>query len=159
LFSNNKLVWGRDKIIGGYNILKTIYELSEGAYAPTKAHEYDAGFDIRTPKDVIVLAHDSAVIDTGVRVLIPNGYVGMLKSKSGLNCKNGIVSEGVIDAGYTGTIVAKLYNNSPYDKEFKSGDKITQLVILECPQFELVEGDVQKLETSRGENGFGSTGR
>lgn len=139
--------------------VKTIYELSEGAYAPTKAHEYDAGFDIRTPKDVIVPANGSAVIDTGVRVLIPNGYVGMLKSKSGLNCKNGIVSEGVIDAGYTGTIVAKLYNNSPYDKEFKAGDKITQLVFLECPRFILVEGDVQTLKTSRGNNGFGSTGR
>lgn len=139
--------------------METIYELSVGAYAPTKAHEYDAGFDIRTPEDVIVPAHGSVVIDTGVRVLIPNGYVGMLKSKSGLNCNNGIVSEGVIDAGYTGTIVVKLYNHSPYDKEFNSGDKVTQLVILECPQFELVEGDVQKLETSRGENGFGSTGR
>ena len=91
-------------------------KLDPGAYMPERAHVLDAGLDLRTPVDVVIPAGGSAVVDTGVHVAIPMGYVGMLKSKSGLNIKNGITSEGVIDAGYTGAIVAKLYNNGDDDK-------------------------------------------
>lgn len=132
--------------------------LDDGAYMPQKAHREDAGFDLRTPKDVIVFPESSVTIDTGVHVEIPFGYVGFLKSKSGLNVKNGIVSEGVIDCGYTGSIVAKLYNNSDNAKTFKDGDKITQLVILPAPDVEMVQVDRLE-ETERCDNGFGSTGR
>lgn len=132
--------------------------LDEGAFMPEKAHKLDAGFDLRTPEDVIVPPGGNAIIDTGVHVEIPEGYVGFLKSKSGLNVKNGIVSEGVIDAGYNGSIVAKLYNRHSVLKRFDKGDKITQLVILPIPEVEMVQ--VEKLEdTERGSNGFGSTGR
>lgn len=132
--------------------------LDNGAYMPQKAHKEDAGFDLRTPEDVIIFPNSSVTIDTGVHIEIPFGYVGFLKSKSGLYVKNGIVSEGVIDCGYTGSIVAKLYNNSDNAKTFKAGDKITQLVLLPIPDVELLQ--VEKLgETERGDNGFGSTGR
>lgn len=132
-------------------------KLDPGAYMPERAHVLDAGLDLRTPVDVVVPAGGSAVVDTGVHVAIPMGYVGMLKSKSGLNIKNGITSEGVIDAGYTGAIVAKLYNNGNEDKELKAGQKVTQLVVIPIatPELELVE---VLPETERGENGFGSTG-
>lgn len=86
--------------------------IDPGCYMPERAHEDDAGLDLRTPHDVVVPSFGSAVIDTGVHMQIPVGMVGMLKSKSGLNVKSGITSEGVIDAGYTGSIVAKLYNHS-----------------------------------------------
>lgn len=132
--------------------------LDKGAYMPEKAHKEDAGFDLRTPVDVLVLPHDSKIIDTGVHIEIPYGYVGFIKSKSGLNVNDGILCEGVIDSGYTGSIVAKLYNNSSHQKMFKAGDKITQIVILPIPEVEIVEAD--KLDaTDRGNNGFGSTGR
>ena len=91
-------------------------------------------------------------------VEIPKGYVGFLKSKSGLNIKDGITGEGVIDAGYTGSIKVKLYNNSFYLKKFKKGDKIIQLVILPIFTPELQKVD-KFAETERGDNGFGSTGR
>lgn len=132
-------------------------KLDPGAYMPERAHVLDAGLDLRTPVDVVVPAGGSAVVDTGVHVAIPMGYVGMLKSKSGLNIKNGITSEGVIDAGYTGAIVAKLYNNGNEDKELKEGQKVTQLVIIPIatPELELV---TDLPETERGGNGFGSTG-
>lgn len=132
-------------------------KLDPGAYMPERAHVLDAGLDLRTPVDVVVPAGGSAVVDTGVHVAIPMGYVGMLKSKSGLNIKNGITSEGVIDAGYTGAIIAKLYNNGNEDKELKAGQKVTQLVVIPIatPELELVE---VLPETERGENGFGSTG-
>lgn len=132
-------------------------KLDPGAYMPERAHVLDAGLDLRTPVDVVVPAGGSAVVDTGVHVAIPMGYVGMLKSKSGLNIKNGITSEGVIDAGYTGAIIAKLYNNGNEDKELKAGQKVTQLVIIPIatPELELV---TDLPETERGGNGFGSTG-
>lgn len=114
--------------------------LDDGAYMPEKAHEADAGFDIRTPSKVIIPARSSRIIATGVHVEIPYGYVGFLKSKSGLNVKSGILSEGVIDSGYTGSIVAKLYNQSSAIKVFEKGDKITQLVILPIPDVEMVGG-------------------
>lgn len=133
-------------------------KLGNGAYMPERAHDTDAGLDIRSPIAATVFPKDSVIIDTGVHIELPPNTVGMLKSKSGLNVKHDITSEGVIDVGYTGSIVVKLYNhgNKPYS--VKRGDKITQLVIMPIvyPSIELVE-DLE--ETERGNGGFGSTGR
>lgn len=134
-------------------------KLDDGSFCPTRAHEWDAGLDLYAMEEQIVPAKESAIFDTGVHIEIPRGYVGFLKSKSGLNVRHGITSEGVIDAGYTGSIVVKLYNNGGFDYKVERGDKISQLVLLPIitPEIELVE----KLfgVTERGENGFGSTGR
>lgn len=136
--------------------------LDEGAKMPTKAHELDAGFDLYLPKlpfeRYAIPSGHSLTVDTGVHIAIPKGYVGMIKSKSGLNVKDGIVCEGVIDAGYTGSIVVKAYNNSLIHKTFSAGEKITQLVILPIPEVELEQVDSLE-ETERGNNGFGSSGR
>lgn len=138
--------------------MKIKVKLDEGARMPTRAHETDAGLDIYARDEQIVPARESATFDTGVHIELPVGTVGMLKSKSGLNVKYGITSEGVIDVGYTGSIVVKLYNNSGFDYRVKAGDKITQLVILPIitPTPCLV-GSLE--ETERGDNGFGSSGR
>lgn len=133
-------------------------KLDEGAYMPERAHTTDAGADLRTPHDVIVPAKGSVVIDTGVHIELPPNTVGMLKSKSGLNVKHGITSEGVIDVGYTGSIAVKLYNHSDETCYIYAGEKISQLVVMPIltPSFELVD----ELEaTERGNGGFGSTGR
>lgn len=132
--------------------------LDYGSYLPERAHEADAGLDIRSPISLWLYAHDSVVIDTGIHIEIPKGYVGMLKSKSGLNVKHGITSEGVIDSGYTGSIKVKLFNHSSDVYKVEQGDKITQLVILPIltPDIEIVES---LEDTERGINGFGSTGR
>ena len=132
--------------------------LDEGAKMPTKAHLTDAGYDIYAREKQIVCAKESAIFDTGVYIELPPNTVGMLKSKSGLNVKHDITSEGVIDVGFTGSIKAKLYNHGTKPYQVLRGDKITQLVIFDCrfPDVEIVE----ELETTeRGENGFGSTGR
>lgn len=132
--------------------------LDNGAYMPERAHATDAGADLKTPHDVTVLPNSSVVIDTGVHIALPPNTVGMLKSKSGLNVKHGITSEGVIDVGYTGSIRVKLYNHSDKAYELKAGDKISQLVVMPIltPSFELVD-ELEK--TERGDGGFGSTGR
>lgn len=133
-------------------------KLDKGAYMPTRAHADDAGLDLYATERQIVPAKESAVFDTGVHIELPHGTVGMLKSKSGLNVKHGLTSEGVIDVGYTGSICVKLYNNSGYDYTVNKGDKISQLVILPIltPTLELVES---LEETERGDCGFGSTGK
>lgn len=132
--------------------------IDEGAFLPTRAHETDAGLDLYAMEGQIVPAKDSAIFNTGVHIELPPNTVGFVKSKSGLNVKHGITSEGVIDEGYTGSIVVKLYNHSGYDYKVNAGDKISQLVILPIvkPTLEVVES---LEETDRGNNGFGSSGR
>ena len=133
-------------------------KLDPGAYMPERAHSADAGYDLRSPVKGRLYAGEAVVIDTGVHVQIPTGFVGMLKSKSGLNVKHDIVGEGVIDSGYTGSIRVKLYNHGSGSYMIEVGDKISQLVILPIitPELELV---TVLEETERGCNGFGSTGR
>lgn len=133
-------------------------KLDPGAYMPERAHNADAGYDLRSPVKHRLYSGEAVVIDTGVHVQIPEGYVGMLKSKSGLNVRHDIVGEGVIDSGYTGSICVKLYNHGPQSYIIEAGDKISQLVILPIftPDLELVD---ELEETDRGNNGFGSTGR
>lgn len=107
--------------------------LDEGAIMPTRAHSADAGLDLYTPEGFMLLSFgevDNYTVDTGVHMEIPEGYVGMLKSKSGLNVNRGVITEGVIDAGYTGSIKVKLYNLGEDIQYFQRGDKIAQLVIL-----------------------------
>ncbi len=131
--------------------------LDKGAKMPSRAHEWDAGFDLYARETQIIGGKEDGTFDTGVHIQIPKGYVGFLKSKSGLNVKSGINGEGVIDAGYTGSIVVKLYNHSGSDKRFNAGDKIIQLVLLPVftPELELADSFE---ETERGDNGFGSSG-
>ena len=133
-------------------------KLLKDAFMPVRAFKTDAGLDLFSPIDTYVPAMGSVSISTGVCVELPRNTVGMVKSKSGLNVKHGITSEGVIDVGYTGSIMVKLYNHSDKDYRICRGDKISQLVIMPIltPDLELVD---ELEETERGANGFGSTGR
>ena len=132
--------------------------LDKGAKMPTRAHATDAGLDIYARETQIVPARESAIFDTGLHIQLPPNTAGFLKSKSGLNVKHGITSEGVVDVGYTGSIKVKLYNHSGYDYTVHEGDKISQLVILPIltPELELVDS---LEDTERGTNGFGSSGK
>lgn len=143
-------------------------KLDNGAWLPTRAHEDDAGLDLFTPENVTVpgctwdlydeVEIGSATIDTLVHVAIPKGYVGYIKSKSGLMCRSGLTADGTIDSGYTGSIRVKLFNHTAKEYTFKKGDKIAQLVIhpIITPELELVD---ELEDTDRGSGGFGSTGR
>lgn len=88
---------------------------------------------------------------------IPEGFVGMITSKSGLMAKEGITSRGTIDSGYVGSIQAVLFNHRGKTYIVEQGQKITQLVIMPIitPELELVDS---LEDTERGEGGFGSTG-
>ena len=133
-------------------------KLDKGAYVPIRAHETDAGLDIRSKYDYKLEAKESVVIRTGVHVEIPKGCCGLLVSKSGLNINNSLTSTGLIDEGYTGEVLVKLYNHGFRNYRINAGDKISQLVILPV-RYEEVE-IVDEIESGdRGDGGFGSTGR
>ena len=133
-------------------------KLDEGAKIPTRGYATDAGLDLYSRETVTIYPGGSHVFDTGVHIGFDPGTYGKVESKSGLNVNAGIVScGGVIDSGYTGSIVVKLYNFGPKGHLFKAGDKIAQIVIQPCitPKLEIVSC---LDETERGENGFGSSG-
>ena len=132
--------------------------LDPGAILPTRAHEADAGYDLYSREDMVIYAGDSYSFDTGVRMAIPKGYVGDVKSKSGMMMNYSIITDGTVDSGYTGSIRVKLFNLSSCAVSIVKGQKIAQLVIKKIltPELEVVD----RLEdTDRGENGFGSTGK
>lgn len=132
--------------------------LDEGAKMPERAHKFDAGLDLFSREAALIPARGSHIFDTGVHIGIPKGFAGVLHSKSGLNVKYGITSEGLVDADYTGSIVVKLYNNSDNDYFVNKGDKISQILIQSVVLDDLNLVDHLE-ETERGENGFGSTGK
>ena len=133
-------------------------KLDKGAIAPTRAHPWDAGLDLYATVDCVIGVGNRQTFDTGVHVQIPEGFVGFIKSKSGLMTKHGLLTDGTIDAHYTGSIKVCLFNNGLVEYPVHAGDKIGQLVIFPCmlPKLELV--DILE-ETDRGDGGFGSTGR
>lgn len=132
--------------------------LDPGAKMPTRAHDADAGYDLYSREDAVIFPNASGEFDTGVHMAIPHGFCGVLISKSGLNMKHSVQSDGLIDSDYTGSICVKLYNHGAKSVEIKKGQKISQIVILPIITPELDEVDRME-DTERGNGGFGSTGK
>lgn len=137
------------------------YALEPFAFDINRAHQDDAGIDMRTPERFVLRAHEQKVIDLGVRVQIPLGYWGKMESKSGLMLKHGIICMGgVVDSGFRGTIKVRMYNTSDQDYTFEAGDKLVQMVLMPVLLADLEQ--VEKLDEAdfgRNESGWGSTGR
>lgn len=124
----------------------------------TKAHDIDAGYDILSSEDIWIRPGEKELILTGLKVAIPAGYVGIIKSRSGLSVKHNLeVGAGVIDSGYTGEVRVVLRNLGNEIYCVKSGDKIAQMIIVNLPDIEIVRVDNLN-NTERGEGGFNSTG-
>ncbi len=132
--------------------------LDEGAKMPQFAHPWDGGLDLYSNEDGYILSNHFRTFDTGTHIEIPEGCVGLIRSRSGLMVNHGITTDGTIDAHYTGSIRVCLFNHGGSKYEVKKGDKIAQIVIVKCehPTMELVDS---LEETDRGDNGFGSTGK
>ena len=132
--------------------------LDRGAKLPTVAHENDVGYDLYSPVDVLIYNDDSVDIDTGVHIMLPPGYAGLIKSKSGLSRWYSTQCDGVIDPDYTGSIHVKLYNHGRCAVSIAKNQKIAQLLIVPCIKPELLLVD-EFPQTERGDGGFGSTGK
>jgi dUTP pyrophosphatase len=138
-----------------------VKRLTETAKLPDKANLFDAGLDLYCDeKEVVRLAPgERKLFSTGVSVAIPKGFVGLIWPRSGHAVKKGLdTMAGVIDAPYRGEIKVLLVNHSDEYQYYSPGDKIAQMLIQVIPDFTAVE--VENLdETSRGDNGFGSSGQ
>ena len=122
-----------------------------------KKHKGDAGCDIIAKRGCIIKAGKSKKVDTGLKLDIPLGYVGIIHSRSGLAFKENITAfQGVIAHGYEGEVGVLLYNHGDKDYKVKKGDKIAQLVVYPC-RLDIIP--IENEDDVRGENGFGSTGK
>lgn len=144
------------------NIKKT----DENAKIPTYGSVYAAGADLyavihNEENKVEILPGETAFIDTGIVMEIPNGYVGLVYARSGLSCKQGLAPAnkvGVIDSDYRGNIMVALYNQSNEVRTVSKGDRIAQIIIQPVEQFGFkVKENLS--DTIRGNGGFGSSGK
>lgn len=128
------------------------------AIIPYYAHQGDAGMDIFSAEETTIKAGERKSVRTGVKMEMPEGFVGLVWDKSGLALKNGIKTmAGVIDAGYRGEIGIVLANLSNQDYKIEKGQKIAQMLIQKAERAEIEEAR-ELSETKRGSGGFGSTG-
>ena len=128
---------------------------------PAFAHPGDAGADLIAAAGVRLGPGERALVGTGVRIALPEGYAAFVMPRSGLAAKHGVTvvnAPGTVDAGYRGEIKVALLNTDRAEAyEVSAGDRIAQLVVLPIPPVRFIP--VDELPASvRGEGGFGSTG-
>ncbi len=131
--------------------------LSKHVEIPTYKTEGAAAFDLAVNTAATLHPGQVAKLPTGLAFAIPKGYVGLIKSRSSSNLR-GLRIDGVVDSDYRGEVFLIACNTSSTPLDVKGGERIAQMLIQEVPvaQLEVVEA---LDETTRGEGGFGSTGR
>lgn len=135
-----------------------VKKLRPDAIIPKYAHPGDAGMDFFSPDDYIIPPKKRQLIKTGISLELPEGYVSIIKGKSGLALNKGIaILGGVIEYTYRGEYGVIALNTGDEEIQIKKGDKIAQLLIMPIATAEMEETD-KLSETSRGTGGFGSTG-
>ena len=139
-----------------------VARLKEGAVLPTRAHAGDAGLDLYACEAAHIGPGERWSVGTGVAVEIPDGHAGLVLPRSGIARDHGIAlvnSPGLIDAGYRGELRVLLLNTDPAETfRVAAGDRIAQLVVAPIALPEPVEAP-ELAESSRGDGGFGSSGR
>ena len=135
-----------------------VKKISASAITPTKANEFDAGWDLYASEDAIIDPSKTELISTHISFAIPEGYVGLIWDRSGMAAKRGLHRfAGVIDSGYRGEVKVCLWNSSDKYCVINAGERIAQILFQEVPSFTMVE--VNSLDdTDRGIGGFGSSG-
>jgi dUTP pyrophosphatase len=136
--------------------------LDPGVDPPAYARPGDAGLDLRAAEPCRLYAGCRAIVRTGVRVAIPEGYAGFVTPRSGLALNHGITvlnAPGLIDSGYRGEVGVLLLNtNLDGCFQVEAGDRVAQLVVVPVATVEVWAVD-ELPETVRGAGGFGSSGR
>lgn len=157
--------------------------LNKTAKAPYKARETDAGFDLFANEDITILPNERVIVSTGIAMHIPEGHYGRIADRSSMAAKGIVVSGGVVDSEYRGEIRVILTNRKGFTRNFTNivhpvkgvtsiqseiipdeeytiskGDKIAQIIIekIGLPEIKIVE---TLSKSSRGEKGFGSSGK
>ena len=135
-----------------------VQKLSSMSRLPSKANEFDAGWDLYASDDAVIEPSKTELIGTDIVLGIPEGYVGLIWDRSGMAAKKGIHRfAGVIDSGYRGEIKVCLWNSSEDFYIVNKGDRIAQILFQPVPHFSLTETEGLS-PTDRGSGGFGSSG-
>jgi len=134
-----------------------VKRINNQARLPLYQHKGDAGLDLFSCIDLVLGPGEVKPISTGIKVAIPEGYVGLVWDKSGISLKGVHRLAGVIDAGYRGEVQVVMANLGREPFVITAGMKIAQLLVQPVETVAVTE--VEELnDTSRGEKGFGSTG-
>ena len=129
-----------------------VFKLDELAYLPTVNYLGDAGIDFYALHDYLILEDNFTIVKTGIGVIIPDGYVGLLKPKGS---SAWLVGAGVIDQNYRGEIIFKIYNTYSTSFIIAEGNPIGQMIILK----NLAPTGIEEIDkgmvadTNRGESG------
>lgn len=137
--------------------------ISPLAIKPKYNYPTDSGFDLHSVIDITIPAFGRALIPTGLKFDIDDGYEIQIRTKSGLAINQGLIvlnSPGTVDNGYTGECKVPVFNTNPTPFNITCGMKVAQAVL--CPVVngrwvDLIEKD-EILDKDRGDKGFGSTG-
>ncbi|WP_416233562.1 dUTP diphosphatase [Cronbergia sp. UHCC 0137] len=137
-----------------------VVKLIHSAIIPKYEHSNDAGLDLISIEELELLAGESKLIHTGISIELPPGTEAQVRPRSGLALKHQITvlnTPGTIDEGYRGEIGVILINHGKKPFKISKGMKIAQMVIAPVIRVEIEEVD-SLTDTSRGTDGFGSTG-
>lgn len=119
----------------------------------------DAGFDLRAAESLVIEIGQQLLVSTGLKVAIPEGFVGLIRDRSSMAVKRVYSHAGVIDAGYRGEVRVVLSNHGKASYQIEQGDKIAQMVVVPClGELEEASSEDKLGTTKRGDGGFGSTG-
>jgi dUTP pyrophosphatase len=145
----------------GPDVRVSILRLDPELPLPSYAHPGDAGADLCAREDVLLEPGERRLVPTGIAMVLPDGYVGLVHPRSGLAHRSGLSivnAPGTIDAGYRGEVAVCLVNlDLATPIKLRRGDRIAQLVIQQVETADFVE--VEELpDSSRGAGGHGSTG-
>jgi len=144
-----------------------VFKVREGAKLPVRAHPSDAGMDLFFCPDVeglhsVLRPNQTALLETGLKIGVPQGYMLQIMNKSGIASKRRLVTGAcVVDAGYDGEIYVNLHNIGDKIQVIEPGQKIAQAVLIpiSLPEIEETLKDrVYDSDTARGDGAFGSTG-
>jgi dUTP pyrophosphatase len=135
-----------------------VKKIHQDAKLPVYGHWGDAGLDLFSSMDFVLEKGQVEPIPTGIQVAVPDGYVGLIWDKSGVSLKGVHRLAGVIDSGYRGEVKVVMINLGAGPFVIDKGMKIAQMLVQPITKVDVVEVDDLE-ETSRGEGGFGSTGK
>ena len=135
-----------------------VKRIHKDAKLPCYGHVGDAGLDLFSVMECVLKGGEVRAISTGIQVAIPDGYVGLVWDKSGISLKNMHRLAGVVDSGYRGEVKVVMSNLSTEAFPIEKGMKIAQMLIQPIVKVKVAESEMLD-ETTRGENGFGSTGK
>lgn len=181
--ADNLITVNLNEMQGSYHYSQNVHILmDEGCedLIPSKAHDDDAGYDLRSKEDITLAPMSVTLVHTGVHIcmhpkvdrsmgldIVQYHMLADVRSRSGLALKQGLFvlnSPGTIDQSYKGEICVIMFNTKQEPYQIKRGDRIAQLVFLYQPITHLISVDKEEFESldtdsDRGSGGFGSTGR